>query len=44
MAVVGILKTMFVNDVAWETCQWMPVPDDDGGMRVVSRIKLRIAW
>lgn len=41
---VGISKTMLIKEVACETCQWMPVPVAEVGMRVVSSLKFRIEW
>jgi hypothetical protein len=32
---------MLMSDVAWPTCQWMPVAATLGGTRVTSMTKLR---
>ena len=40
-AAVLISKTMFMSDVACETCQWMPVADALAGIWRRSMTKLR---
>lgn len=34
-----MLTTMFMSDVAWDTCQWSPVAEDVAGIRVKSITK-----
>lgn len=40
---VDIVTTTLTNEVAWATCQWRPVADEDAGMAVRSMLKLRTA-
>lgn len=44
---VDISKTIFIKDVDWETCQWMPVPCDFSGGTLLTSIiksKSRFKW
>lgn len=41
---VDIWNTRLTKEVACETCQCIPVPKAEGGIRVVSSLKLRMEW
>ena len=39
---VDISKTMFIKDVDWETCQWMPVPCGFSGGTLSKSVEKKI--
>ena len=38
-AAVDIWKTMLIRDVAWETCQWMPVAPPETWRRSITKFR-----